>query len=475
MADPLLTSLCAICHVSAPKYKCPRCNIQTCSVQCIKKHKAWSECSGERDPTTYVPPAQLRTVAGVNHDYNFLHGLGMSMERTERVFVQDKKIMREEDLRPKTVMQPKWTTGRDGRKRRTMVPRQGGNAEAREKRFERHLAHRLRQLNVHVVCAPLGMARQKENNTTFNRRTGTVNWQVEWLLLDGDDQSASEHQTQAVPTRILSKVLEDTPLHRAFQEARSERKKAETGQPRKAMSDERTSEPQEPYTSIWNYLAYPVQEASSGRWVPGRGADAEALADPTRHEFQFYLAGPPARSDLPRTVTSLETEDCLRNILSNTTVREFPTVYVLRSGKTLPAGFTLGPKEAAPLWQDKKRAPGPERGGGDQRSSKRQKEDSKEIVKTESGSEEGEALEDAAAVDGAGSDGEALEQGEEAAGEEDDEVDEDDGDDSTSSSGTDSESDAVGEVSAAGGARWIPRLKHALVAEVALRLPRRQH
>ena len=141
MADPLLTSLCAICHVSAPKYKCPRCNIQTCSVQCIKKHKAWSECSGERDPTTYVPPAQLRTVAGVNHDYNFLHGLGMSMERTERVFVQDKKIMREEDLRPKTVMQPKWTTGRDGRKRRTMVPRQGGNAEAREKRFERHLAH----------------------------------------------------------------------------------------------------------------------------------------------------------------------------------------------------------------------------------------------------------------------------------------------------------------------------------------------
>ncbi|KAL3960199.1 hypothetical protein ACCO45_005316 [Purpureocillium lilacinum] len=381
MADPLLTSLCAICHVSAPKYKCPRCNIQTCSVQCIKKHKAWSECSGERDPTTYVPPAQLRTVAGVNHDYNFLHGLGMSMERTERVFVQDKKIMREEDLRPKTA---------------------GGNAEAREKRFERHLAHRLRQLNVHVVCAPLGMARQKENNTTFNRRTGTVNWQVEWLLLDGDDQFASEHQTQAVPTRILSKVLEDTPLHRAFQEARSERKKAETGQPRKAMSDERTSEPQEPYTSIWNYLAYP--------------------ADLPRHEFQFYLAGPPARSDLPRTVTSLETEDCLRNILSNTT---------LHPGAERGGAFVAG----------QKRAPGPERGGGDQRSSKRQKEDSKEIVKTESGSEEGEALEDAAAVDGPGSDGEALEQGEEAAGEEDDEVDEDDGDDSTSSSGTDSESD----------------------------------
>ncbi|KAJ6441897.1 zinc finger domain-containing protein [Purpureocillium lavendulum] len=441
MADPLLTSLCSICHVSAPKYKCPRCGIQTCSVQCIKKHKAWSDCSGERDPTAYVPPSQLRTVAGVDHDYNFLHGLGMSMERAERVLVDDKKIVRGEDLRPaKTAvrMQAKWTTTRDGRKRKTYVPRQQQQPQAGDasnRRFERHLAHRLRQLNVHIECAPVGMTRQRENNTTFNRRTGTVNWQVEWLVLEGEQPA--HDGTRATPARMLSKVLEDVPLYRAYHDARNEKARAESGRAKRTTKDDPTSETQDASTSTWNHSAYSVQDPSSGRWSHRRNTAAEKPAEPKPHEFQFYLGGPPARSDLPRTVTSLEFEDCLKNILADTTVREFPTLYVLESGKALPAGFVLGPKEAAPSPQGQKRASGQE--GGDQGSSKRQKQDDMEQGELGEESEEGEAQDDDMVDGGPGSDGDDAAAIDDIGEEEGEEGVEDDSDDSTSSSGSDSD------------------------------------
>ncbi|MBR8638204.1 zinc finger HIT domain-containing protein, partial [Campylobacter coli] len=69
MGDTLLTDLCSICHVSAPKYKFPRCDLRTCSLPCIKRHKARSDCSGVRDATAYVPRKKLATAAGVDHDY----------------------------------------------------------------------------------------------------------------------------------------------------------------------------------------------------------------------------------------------------------------------------------------------------------------------------------------------------------------------------------------------------------------------
>ena len=45
---------CEICHESTAKYKCPGCLVQTCSLPCVKQHKANSGCSGQRDKTAYV-------------------------------------------------------------------------------------------------------------------------------------------------------------------------------------------------------------------------------------------------------------------------------------------------------------------------------------------------------------------------------------------------------------------------------------
>lgn len=208
MSDPLLTSLCGICHISVPKYKCPRCGARTCSLGCIKKHKAWSECSGERDATAYVAPSKLRTPAGVDHDYNFLHGIELSVERAEKLLVEERGIVQEEELRPMTIQEVKWKPGRDGRKRKVLVTRVLREAKGRS--FERHLTARLKKLNITIMCVPTGMVRQRANNTTLNRRTMRVNWQVEWMTFEDNTD------TESKKIRALSKVMDDMPLYQAY-------------------------------------------------------------------------------------------------------------------------------------------------------------------------------------------------------------------------------------------------------------------
>ncbi|PNY26972.1 box C/D snoRNA protein [Tolypocladium capitatum] len=448
MADPLLTSLCSICHVSAPRYKCPRCGIQTCSVACIRKHKAWSECSGVRDPTTYVPRSQLCTVSGINHDYNFLHSLGMSVERAERVLVGDKGLVQDEELRPQTVQQVKWKTGRDGRKRKVMVMRVLNESKGR--RFERFLAQRLRQLNVEVVCAPVGMARQKENGTTFNRRSGSINWQVEWLIFN--DKSPGSDSNDQTPTRALSKTLEDVPLYLAYRPIHREKLRAESGQQRQPQRGGRAVESQRRLGSAWNFVAASTQDPSTGHWISYTGADVgqgwpDEMDEAQRREFQFFLGGPPVGYNVPTSVTALDSRDCLKDVLANTRVREFPTLYVLRTGEALPAGFALAPKDTIPRPQGAKRKGAPETGGEKgQQSAKRRKQGGHGLEEGEVGSEDGEG-------DGGGDrddtdedgpkgvvDVEEGEEGEEVAeeswAEEEDEADAD----GTSRSGTDTES-----------------------------------
>ncbi|KAL2213833.1 hypothetical protein CC79DRAFT_1391737 [Sarocladium strictum] len=440
MADPLLSDLCAICHVSTPKYKCPRCNLRTCSLACIKKHKAWSECSGERDATAYVRPSKLRTPAGVDHDYNFLHGIERAVERSERVLIGDRGIIQAEELRPLTMQEVRWKTGRDGRKRKVVTTRVLKEAKGRS--FERFLAQRLKKLNVRILCAPMGMARQKENNTTLNRRSGRINWQVEWFALD--QNGAIEH-TNTKAKRLLSKVMDDTPLYQAYHDLLEE-KSCETPAVAKAAPRAKAHQSQSSSDSRWTADMDGLQDALTGMWLSPAEVDAEE-DERRRKQYQFFLGSTSRRSDLPTKMAKLDSGDCLREILRNGQVLEFPTIYVLAGGEgaTLPAGFVLGRKDSAlPAEQEghgTKRKGGPNnQGRGGARSAKKHKQN-------EGGAgarEEGEVGSDAENGNDAGtgdkSSGVGLEAGEvigeESFGEEDEVMDEDD---ETSSSGSDSD------------------------------------
>ncbi|KAL4723223.1 hypothetical protein ACLX1H_009713 [Fusarium chlamydosporum] len=422
MSDPLLTSLCGICHISTPKYKCPRCGTRTCSLACIKKHKAWSECSGERDATAYVAPSKLRTPAGVDHDYNFLHGIELSVERAEKLLVEERQIVQEEELRPMTIQEVKWKPGRDGRKRKVLVTRV--LREAKGRCFERFLAARLKKLNINIVCVPTGMARQRENNTTLNRRTSRVNWQVEWMILD----DASDDEIKK--TRALSKVMDDMPLYQAYHVLLEDQQKAKGKQFKKVPRTGLDGQLQDSTNSTWSSGSFVLQDPFTQTWTnhhdtePGMWPSEKDQAQ--KRQFQYFLANHRSPSDKP-IVTKLDPEDCLREVLKNTRVLEFPTIWVLRHDQTVPPSFTLGPKDTVSEGSNKRKNP-PSKKGPTKPNKRRNKGKDKDIEEGEVNSDdEGDQSDDNAGV--------GLEAGdviaEQSFGEEDDD------DDDTSSSGSD--------------------------------------
>lgn len=434
MADPMLTSLCAICHITAPKYTCPRCGLRSCSLACIKKHKAWSECSGTRDPTAYLPPSRLQTPAGIDHDYNFLHGIERSLERTERVLVDERRLVQAEELRPMTMQEVRWKTGRDGRKRKVLVTKL--LREVKVRHFERFLAQKLRKLNIEVVCVPTGMTRQKENNTTLNRRTSRINWQVEWFVVDGADaQQGDEAKTATNATRFLSKVMDNVPLHEAYRTMLDEQQAAKRRQARK---EGRTIEEQTiyygdcPESRCWPSSAT-LQDPQTSLWFVCTGPSIDMWPREKQREYQYFLARPQTpRPDQRITVTPLQTADCFRDVLADTRVLEFPTIVVLRSGQALPETYILGPKDAASpttaVATGIKRKDGPagsQHSGGDRTAKKRRGGDAEE------GEVDDDADEDSDGAAGGLVEGDVIAE---------QSMDDDDDDDDTSSSGSSSES-----------------------------------
>lgn len=411
MADPMLTSLCAICHVSAPKYKCPRCKTQTCSLACTKKHKSWASCSGERDPTTYLPPSKLRTPAGVDHDYNFLHGIERSLERKEKVLVGEKALLQAEELRPLTTQEVRWKTGRDGRKRKVLVTKT--LREAKGRTFERFLAQRLKKYNVGVLCAPTGMSRQKENLTTLNRRSGRINWQVEWFGVEGGS---------AKPKRYLAKAMDDVPLYQAYCATADVEAKPQQ-RPAVVKDAQPATKPPRLNMSRWIPAQGCMQDPLRGTWVVHDGRGLDAWPEEQRQRYNFYLARPQTRSDLPTTLTKLQPDDCLRDVLTNTRVLEFPTIYVFEAGVDLPAAYVLGEKDIMPEQTNKRKEDfGGKKDGAAQKRRKQGQEDDDMA--------DGDGLEGVSA---------GLEAGEVIAEQSLDEEDDDDGESDTSSSGSDSD------------------------------------
>ncbi|ETE61388.1 Box C/D snoRNA protein 1, partial [Ophiophagus hannah] len=45
---------CELCNTEAAKYRCPRCMKYSCSLACVKKHKALYSCNGIREKAAFV-------------------------------------------------------------------------------------------------------------------------------------------------------------------------------------------------------------------------------------------------------------------------------------------------------------------------------------------------------------------------------------------------------------------------------------
>ncbi|RDW72100.1 hypothetical protein BP5796_08134 [Coleophoma crateriformis] len=315
MADPLLSSLCRICNINLPKYTCPRCSLQTCSLACSRRHKIWKECNGIRDPTVYKPLSQVATPSGIDHDYNFLHGIEHKIERAEKEIIDDRGLLDRRDLQ----------AARAGRER-------VGRGERRKMdRGQECIRERLQQMGTRVERAPQGMKRSLDNGTSWSKKGRCIYWQVEWV---------SEGETRA-----LGRVSDREPLGKAYAAfLEEERRLKMSGEEKKIYKKRKATELKEREAKrvkldesarLAMMGSTVLQDPSTSTWSltttlqPTSNSASTLTAAPTEQQrHTFYLLRPHTPSTFPKVLIPLSGTQPLLKSLEKRTLLEFPTIYV---------------------------------------------------------------------------------------------------------------------------------------------------
>ncbi|EPZ30885.1 hypothetical protein O9G_006283, partial [Rozella allomycis CSF55] len=129
---------CKICLINKFKYKCPRCSIKTCSLNCVKKHKEQNECSGQLSRTHFIKVSDF-TDTDFKRDIDF--------------------ISQGQCLSSGSLPLP----NKHGRK-------------------ENELMKILKQSNIEIRFMAKGMKKRNRNKTYFARSDKSIYWTVEWLF-----------------------------------------------------------------------------------------------------------------------------------------------------------------------------------------------------------------------------------------------------------------------------------------------------
>ncbi|PBP18808.1 hypothetical protein BUE80_DR010490 [Diplocarpon rosae] len=290
--DDDLSSLCTICHIEPPIYTCPRCFLPTCSLDCSKRHKIRSMCDGIRDPTVYRPISEVATPWGLDHDYNFLHGIETRISRSEKVLIEDLELVTEQELE----------RARAGETEEAYARRTG--KKTRELPGQACIERVLKEERIRIIKAPKGMRRNKENATNWHRKHKHINWQVEWIRERGQRTLYRALGSRPIGDFYNAMCEEERRLRMSDEERRAERKELRKGREggkepvvKKARIDQDTG----------HLTTTPLlQSPETGAW------------------------------NLP---PSCPTLDGHSNIQART---QFPTIYVLPcSAESLPKGFML--------------------------------------------------------------------------------------------------------------------------------------
>lgn len=337
-----MTNLCSICHISTPKYKCPRCNIRTCSLPCITRHKTRSDCSGVRDATAFVPRKRLATASGVDHDYNFISAIERARERSEREIVEERGILREGELRP-VMVEGLETRMRNGKPKRMIVSRA---LKTQDEMDGEGMRARLRRFDITLVSAPAGMTRKKENQTRFFKRSRRIEWFVEWFLVGEGERNI---------TRVTTKMVDDLPVCDGFLLNRQTKafgavESHTEGKGQKGSSASGPNTSQDPLTSCWlPGTSICSQNPRTGQWIDRphehrqQGVREEDLQALTK-QVNFYLSRPPTTSTAPTRLTPIDPAMKLHDILGGTAVLEYPTIYAVERSAGIPSGFVISSK-----------------------------------------------------------------------------------------------------------------------------------
>ncbi|XP_059544977.1 box C/D snoRNA protein 1 isoform X1 [Myotis daubentonii] len=134
----LAMSRCETCGTEEAKYRCPRCMRHSCSLPCVKKHKAELTCNGVRDKTAYVSLQQF-TEMDLLSDYRFLEDVARTADHISR------------------------------------------DALLKRSLSNKHMCfikNRARRQGINLKLLPNGFTKRKENSTFFDKKKQQFCWHV---------------------------------------------------------------------------------------------------------------------------------------------------------------------------------------------------------------------------------------------------------------------------------------------------------
>ena len=137
--------LCDVCENALYKYTCPRCEVKSCGVGCLNRHKKSKECSGVKEPFVQLDSKHIEEKE-VAKDYEFVKEMLSGADKVKRTL-------------------------------------SGVEALGQEpKRFKIMRINAKRLHNITILTAPAIIERHRENISFYFVKTKTFYWVVEWLF-----------------------------------------------------------------------------------------------------------------------------------------------------------------------------------------------------------------------------------------------------------------------------------------------------
>lgn len=164
---------CEVCDSKPFKYRCPRCEVQTCSLDCVKIHKKELACTGERDSTAFVRLSKF-TNLNLLSDYRFLEDIDRTVNNCRR------------------------------------------NPMKRYTRYHQQLPVHLNRLKsaaakrrIHLQYLPQHFTRHKENKSILDYKTQEITWKLDFIFPQGETIKICEVVSEkAKLCSVLDKYLD---------------------------------------------------------------------------------------------------------------------------------------------------------------------------------------------------------------------------------------------------------------------------
>ncbi|CAD0110933.1 unnamed protein product [Aureobasidium uvarum] len=324
-ASTPLTALCNICHSAPPRYTCPRDAVRTCSLACSQSHKRRAACTGIRDPAAYISKSSLQTAGGIDRDYNFLSGVERNISRADKETSERGVSL---DGKGKAVFQKRWHDN-------------GA------------LGKYLRDNGVVVHKAPIGMARQKANQTRFIAKSKRIVWSVEWVV-EGEKRVAEVDESRSIEEAwkelVVEKERENKKRKRTQEDAgaKAQKQKVQSEKPdadksKTQVVEGATTELESEGSATNEPSVAPSTHETTTQDAPSQQEQASEDTTLPQENTHFYLHKPHTSSTntvlIPLTPTTT-----LTHALHQKHVLEFPTIYafisnILGTTNPLPKGF----------------------------------------------------------------------------------------------------------------------------------------